>query len=108
MQRCRPVGGGISPRTSEDECGKCFPVTSDVAFHHGIDSSPASCATLGDRSVKAIAYDETCMHRQLEVTLVKSPVQQRSEVRSASLPTLEERFSQQAGKVAAGFAFTGA
>ena len=108
MQRCRPVGGGIAPRMSEDECGKCFPVTSDAALHHGVDSSPASCVTLCDRSVTAITCDKVVMQKQSEVTLVKPPASQSSDVWAASSPKLAERFSQHDGKAAADFTFTGA
>jgi hypothetical protein len=107
MQRCRPVGGGIAPRMSEDECGTCFPVMSAVALHHVIDKSPSSCVTLCDRSVTAIACDEAGMHRQSEVTLVKPPASQSSDVWAASSPKLAECFSQQDDK-AADFTFTGA
>lgn len=108
MQRCRPVGGGIAPRMSEDECGTCFSTTSEVVIHHGVDKSPASCVTLCDRSVTAIACEEAGMHRQAEVTLVKPPASQSSDVWAASSPKLAERFSQQDGKAAADFTFTGA
>ena len=109
MQRCRPVGGGIAPRMSEDECGTCFPMTSDAALHHDIDSSPAACVTLCDRSVTAMACDEAVMHRQQEVTLIEPPVLQSFDVRSASFAKPAERFSQHDGKVATvDFAFTGA
>lgn len=108
MQRCRPVGGGIAPRMSEDECGTCFSTTSEVVIHHGVDKSPASCVTLCDRSVAAMTCDEASMHRQSEVTLVKPPASQSSDVWAASSPKLAERFSQQDGKAAADFTFTGA
>ena len=92
---------------SEDECGKCFPVTSDAALHHDIDRPPNSCFTLCDRSVTAIACDEAVMHKQPEVTLVEPPALQSSEVRAISFTRPAERFSQQDGNAAASdFAFT--